>query len=106
MDKNQISQGTHASVLSTHNRQLFFARFLLLALFRTLSMRSLQPKCSANAARQTLRAGKVSLPSNQARALAPGCAQQCEQQYVQCLASPRDPLICDHAYDACLAACP
>lgn len=106
MDKNQISQGTHASVLYTHNRQLFFARFLLLALFLALSLMSLQPKSSANAARQTLRAGKVTLTSNQARAFAPDCSQQCEQQYVQCLASARDPLICDIAYDACLAACP
>ena len=106
MDKNQNSQGTHASVLSTNNRQIFFARFLLLALFLGLSLMSLQPKSSANAAHETLRASRVSSTSNHARAFAPDCAQQCEQQYVQCLASPRDPLICDNEYIACLSACP
>lgn len=106
MDKNQISQGTHAGVLSTHNRQLFFARFFLLALFLAFSLMSLQPKSSANEARQTSRAGKVSLTSNQATAFEPDCSQQCEQQYVQCLASARDPLACENEYDACLATCP
>ena len=38
MDKKKISQGAHASVLSTSNRQLSQARSLLLLLFLALSL--------------------------------------------------------------------
>ncbi len=97
MDKNQTSRGAHASDLSTQNRQLYLARFFLLALFLVASVMSLQPMTSAD---QKLRG------RHQLRASAPDCSQQCEQQYVQCLASGRDPVACDTQYNACIANCP
>ena len=85
MDKNQISQGTHASVLSTVNRPLFWARFFLLALFVALSLTSLQPRATAQSAGETMREGKASITSHQQRALAPDCPA-CQQALVECLA--------------------
>lgn len=102
MDKNQISPGTHASVLSTVNRQLFWARFSLLLLFLALSITSLQLRASARAADKTLRAGQVSVTSYQSPASAPNCAA-CQQAYVECLANGGPN--CAAQYDACLASC-
>jgi hypothetical protein len=86
MGKNQTSQGAHAGVLSSTNRQLFAARLVLAALLLALSLTSLQPTASAQS-----------------------CVQQCERSYVECLhAATGDPgpmLTCDDAYDSCWQAC-
>ena len=82
MDNRQTSQGTHASVLSTLNRRLFWARFFLLVFFLALSVMSLQPQTS-QAADQKLRS--MVLTSHKPRAVAPGCSEDCQQAYVQCL---------------------
>jgi hypothetical protein len=126
MDKNQISQGTHAGVLSTFNRQLFWARFFLLALFLALSLASLQPrasvqaadqtlrranvsimslqpKASAQAAEQTLRANKAGITSHQPRRSAWNCPH-CEADLVACLAGGGGSS-CGAQYDACLSGC-
>lgn len=102
MDKNQISQGTHAGVLSNGNRQLFWARFFLLALFLALSLASLQPGASAKATDQLLRAGKASSTNYQPRAAVPNCPA-CQQAYVECLAGGGGN--CGAQLDACLAGC-
>jgi hypothetical protein len=104
MEKNQPSRGALAGVPSTHNRQLFLARFFLLALFLVLSLMSLEPKTS-KAADQKLRVDKVSFSGRQASASVRDCAQQCQQEYVQCLASGRDPAQCDSQYNSCIAGC-
>jgi len=101
MDSKQTSQGTHASVLSTVNRQLFWARFFLLVFFLALSVISLQPKPS-QAADQKLR--RVGLTSHQSRAGAPDCGDDCHQAYVQCLASGGH--FCGVLLDDCLSGCP
>lgn len=97
MDKGQISQGTHAGVLSTNNRQLLWPRFFLLVLFLALSLSSLQPRAAAQAGNQTLRADKVSVTSHQPRASAPNC----ERAYVECLAGGGG-AICDIQYNVCI----
>lgn len=101
MNKNQTSQGAHAGVLSTGNRQLFWARFSLLALFLALSLASLQLRAAAQAADQTLRGNKVSMTSHQPRASAPN-APPCEQLLVECLANGGGAAACGAQYDACL----
>ena len=101
MDKNQISQGTHAGVLSAVNRQLFWTRFFLLALFLALNLASLQPRTSARAADQTIRENKASMTSHQPRASAPN-APPCEQLLVECLANGGGAAACGAQYDACL----
>ena len=103
MDKNQISKGTHAGVLSTVNRQLFWARFFLLALFLALSLASLQPRASAQAADRTLPGTKASITSNQPRGSAWNCPH-CEADLVACLAAGGGPG-CGAQYDACLSGC-
>jgi hypothetical protein len=86
MDKTQTSQGAHASVLSTSNRQFYRALFLLLALFMALRLTTLQETASAQS-----------------------CAQQCQQAYVRCLnGSMGDPgpmAMCDDLYDSCSGSC-
>jgi hypothetical protein len=101
MDKNQTSKGAHASVLSGVNRPLFWARLFLLVMFPALSVMSLQPKTS-QAADQRLK--RVSLTSHQSKAVAPGCSEDCQQAYVQCLASGGH--FCGVLLDDCLSACP
>ncbi len=126
MDKNQISQGTHASVLSTVNRPIFWARSFLLVMFLALSLASLQPRASARAADQTLREGKASVTSyqsqasvltadqillegkasttsRQARASARNCPA-CQQALVECLGNGGGGE-CYAQYYACLAGC-
>lgn len=125
MDKNQISPGTHASVLSTVNRQLFWARFSLLLLFLALSITSLQLGASARTADKTLRAGqasvtsvqstpsvrgadhtlpegKVSITSHQLPASARNCPA-CQQALAECLGNGGSN--CYAQYFACLASC-
>lgn len=105
MDKNQTSQGTHASVLSTANRPIYWARFLPLLLFLVLGLTSLQAKSSAHPAGETWRGGKASLASHHLRAAAkPDCAQECQQAYVECLASGGR--FCGALFDGCLEGCP
>ena len=103
MDKNQISQGTHAGVLSTVNRQLFWARFFLLTLFLALSLASPQPTASAQAADQTLQGTKASITSHQPRGSAWNCPV-CEAELVACMAGGGGPS-CGAQYDACLSGC-
>jgi hypothetical protein len=101
MDKNRTSKEAPAGVFSTHNRQLLLARCFLLALFLALSVMSLQPK-ALQAADQKLR--RVGLTSHQTRAAAPGCGEDCQQAYVQCLANGGH--FCGALLDDCLAGCP
>lgn len=82
MDKNQTSQGTHAGVLFTRNRQFLGARFFILALFLAL--------------------GLTSLPLT---AFAQSCFDQCQAAYVWCLTNRPGPG-CDDNYDACIDHCP
>jgi hypothetical protein len=82
MDKNQTSQGTHAGVLFTRNRQFFGTRFFILALFLAL--------------------GLTSLPLT---AFAQSCFDQCQAAYVWCLTNRPGPG-CDDNYDACIDHCP
>lgn len=103
MDKNQISQGTHASVLSNVNRQPFWARFFLLALFLTLSLASLQPRASARAADQSVRGNKASFGSHSPTRPAGDCSA-CEEGLVMCLAHGGG-AGCGAQYDACLERC-
>jgi hypothetical protein len=101
MDKNQISQGTHASVLSTANRQLPWTRILLLSLFLAFGLASQQPRASAQAADQSLRGDQASMTSRQPKRSAQN-APPCEQLLVQCLASGGGARCLDE-YDACEA---
>ena len=82
MDKNQTSQGTHAGVLYTRNRQLLGARFFILVLFLMLGLTSLQ-----------------------STAFAQTCFDQCQAAYVWCLSHNPGPL-CDDNFDACIDHCP
>lgn len=97
MDNNQISQGTHASVLSTSNRQLSRACSLLLLLFLALSLSGLQPKASAEAADQAFAEQTIST-TNLKRScpecyaaldlcLGSGGGGECYATYYSCLAS-------------------
>ena len=101
MDSKQTSQGTHASVLSGVNRPLFWARLFLLVMFLALSVMSLQPKTS-QAADGKMRS--VGFTSHQSRAVAPGCSEDCQQAYAQCLANGGH--FCGALLDDCLAGCP
>jgi hypothetical protein len=126
MDKNQTSQGAHASVLSTGNRPRFWARFFLLVMFLALSLPSLQPRASAQAVDQTLRLakagttsyqsqtsartadqilleGKASTTSRQARASARSCPV-CQQALVECVANGGGG-DCYVQYYACIGSC-
>jgi hypothetical protein len=103
MDKNQISQGTHAGVLSNTNRQPLWTRVFLLALFLALSLASLQPGASAGAADQSARGNKASLYSHQPTGQAFDCSA-CEEGLVMCLARGEGPS-CGAQYDACLRRC-
>ena len=100
MDKNQISQGTHASVLSNVNRQPFWTRFFLLALFLALSLASLQPRASAD---KPVRGDQTTFNSHPLTVPAWDCTA-CEEALVMCLAHGGGPS-CGAQYDACLERC-
>jgi hypothetical protein len=102
MDKKQTSQGAHAGVLSTRNRQIFWARFFLLAMLLTLGLTSFQPQTSAQATEQTVRGDKTSLTSPRPKASAPNC-QSCQQALVECLASGGSS--CYVQYNRCIENC-
>jgi hypothetical protein len=103
MDKNQASQGTPDGIHSTGKRQLFWARFFLLALFLAFSLASLQPGTPVQAADQASPGDKLRIMSLQPGASAPDCSH-CERAYVECMASGGG-AICAQQYDACLVAC-
>jgi hypothetical protein len=100
MDKKQTSQGTHASVLSSANRQPLGARVLLVLLFLAVSLASLQPRASAQDAAQRPTSSKVT--SAQPRTLAPSCPE-CQQAYMDCLGNGGSN--CNSTYLACMASC-
>jgi hypothetical protein len=100
MDKNQPPRGAHVGVLSTHNRQLLFARFFLMALFLVLSAMSFNPQGSPVAGVR----GQPGLTDHQMRRATLDCGQDCERRYVDCLANGGGGL-CDSQYDACLQRC-
>lgn len=100
MDRNQISQGTHASVLSTANRLPLGDRVLLVLLFLGLSLASLQPGVSAQGAVQRPTSSNVT--SDQQRAFAPNCPE-CQQAYMDCLGNGGSN--CNTTYMACMASC-
>jgi hypothetical protein len=81
MDKSLNTQRAQTGVLATLNRRFSWTRLFLPALFLTLIPTSLQATASAQS-----------------------CAQQCHQQYIECLRSG-PPTICDSSYDACLESC-
>lgn len=101
MDKNQISRGTHASVLSTANRQLSWTRILLLSLFLAFSLASLRPTASAQAADQRLQENQAVVTNRQPTAAARN-APPCEQLLVECLASGAGAAFCGAQYDVCI----
>lgn len=100
MDKNQISQGTHASVLSTANRQYLGARVLLILLFLALSLASLQPRVSAQGAAHRPTSSNVT--GARQRAIAPNCPE-CQQALMDCVANGGSN--CNAAFIACMASC-
>jgi hypothetical protein len=103
MDKNQISRGTHASVLSNANRQLSWARLLFLLLFLALSLASLQPKASAKATDHTFGEQRVRTTSLKPGASARSCPA-CDQALSLCLGSGGG-ADCYVQYNACIASC-
>lgn len=103
MDKNQISQGTHASVLSNVNRQPIWARLFLLGVFLTLSLASLQPRASARAADRSAGADRAT-GSSQLRTGRSWDCSICEEGLVMCLARGGG-ASCGAQYDACLEHC-
>ncbi len=102
MDKKQNSQGTHAGVLSTANRQPLGARVLLVLLFLVLTLASLQPRASAQGAGQRMPATSSSVTSLHQEALAPSCPE-CQQAYMDCLGNGGSN--CYATYMACIASC-
>ena len=100
MDKNQISQGTHASVLSTANRLPLGARVLLVLLFLALSLASLQPGVSAQGAAE----GPISsnVTGAHQRAIAQSCPE-CQQALTDCLNNGGSN--CYAVYTTCMANC-
>lgn len=100
MDKNQISQGTHASVLSSVNRKALGARVLLVLLLLALSLSSLQP--SAQGADQRMQAMSSSVTSPQQRALAPSCIA-CQDALTECIQNGGSN--CYAVYTACMGSC-
>jgi hypothetical protein len=105
MDKKQTSQGAHAGVLSTRNRQIYWARFFLLAMLLTLGLTSFQPQTSAQAAEQTLRGGKASLTNSQPRVFNPPNCQDCQRALVECLAGGGGAAACGAQYNVCIESC-
>ena len=125
MYKNQSSRGTHASVPSTVNRKLFWARFsflLLLALAITslqtrtsarttdqphrgaqASVTRAQPEPSAHVDVQVLLKGKTSTTVRLAKVSARNCPA-CQQALVECLGSGGGG-DCFVQYYACIASC-
>jgi hypothetical protein len=103
MDKNQISRGTHAGVLSTTNRRVLWARFFLLALFFALSLASLQPRASVQAADQVSRTREVSVTSYQSQPSARNCPV-CQQALVECLGNGGGSE-CYAQYNVCIQNC-
>ena len=103
MDKKKISQGAHASVLSTSNRQLSQARSLLLLLFLGLSLSSLQPKASAEAADQAFGEQTISTTNLKPRTAARSCPE-CNAALDLCTGSGGGSE-CYTTYYACIASC-
>jgi hypothetical protein len=103
MDKKQISQETHASVFSNANRQLLGARVLLVLLFLALSLASLQPKASAEAADQTFGEQTISTTNRGPRTAVRSCPE-CESGLSACIASGGGSE-CYTVYNACIAGC-
>ena len=103
MNKNKRSQRAHASVLSTHNRQLPWTGILLLTLFLAFGLANRQPGASAQAACRTSSGNRLSMTSYDSKASVWNCPQQCEQGYVECLS--QGGANCGPRYDACLAGC-
>ena len=101
MNNNQISQGAHARVLSTINRPLFWTRLFLLALFLAVSLASVQPRSSAQAANQAVR-GRTATVTSPQEASARNCPE-CWTAYQVCLANGGSN--CYAQYQACLANC-
>ena len=100
MNKNQISQGTHASVLSTANRKPLGARVLLVLLFLALSLASVQPRVSAKDAAEGPIASKVT--GAHKGAIAPSCPE-CQQALTDCLNNGGSN--CYGVYTTCMATC-
>ena len=92
MEKNSVTPAARAGTLATRNRQLFMARFFLLALLLALSLLSLRPQTSARAANQ------------KPRAVAQDCANDCDQARIQCLSGGGGSL-CDIQYNNCISGC-
>ena len=99
MDKNQISQGTHASVLSTANRKPLGARVLLVLLFLALSLASLQPGVSAKGAQGPMSSNVTGAHQG---AIAPSCPE-CEQALSDCINNGGSN--CYGVYTTCMANC-
>ena len=126
MDKKTTSLGTHASVLFTYNRRVFWAHFSLLV-FLSLSITNLQSGASARAAvDEPSRQDKASVTSYQsqpsahvadqillkvktsargprARISARNCPA-CQQALVECLGNGGSG-DCFVQYYACIASC-
>jgi hypothetical protein len=101
MDKKQISQGTHASVLSHVNRQPLGARVLLVLLFLALSLASLQPRASAQGAAQSMQSSSSATRARQG-AIAPNCVA-CQDALTACVQNGGSN--CSAEYSACMATC-
>lgn len=124
MDKNRVSRGTHASVLSTANRQLFRVRILFPLLLLTLSLAGLKSPASGRTSHTTLRVGNAvtrfqSAPpaqgadrillketlitkDYQAKVAGRNCPA-CQQALVMCLQNGGAD--CMGQYESCLAGC-
>lgn len=101
MDKNQISQETHARVSSSANHKSRRARFLFLVLFLLLGLASLQPNASARAGAQSAQ-NEASTSLNE-RVTARNCPA-CEQALTLCIGSGGGG-DCYVQYYACTASC-
>jgi hypothetical protein len=99
MNNNQISQGAHARVLSTVNRPLFWTRLFLLALFLAVSLASVQPRSSAQAANQA----RIAAVTGPEETFARNCPE-CWAAYQACQVSG-DPSQCWVQYQICEANC-
>jgi len=101
MDKNRSSLGTHAGVSSAANHQRFSSRILLLTLLLALSLASLQPRASAQAADQRSPGNQAPMTSHNQRRLARN-APTCEELLLECLANGGSQAVCGAEYDACV----
>lgn len=102
MDKNQISQGTHAGVLSNLNHQTLAARVLILFLFLVVSLASVQPRVYGQGADQSFRENHAGTMSPQTRGPSLNCLV-CETTLHDCINSGGGD--CYGQYNACMASC-